>query len=119
MRDFTVIDGDSHIVEMDWKWDEFLEPKYRDLVGRHKVVDNREVVVRDGGDTMPVGGVWPLGRGNGATPGGFMMDKPLQWSEVPKATWDAGERLKLMDEYGMDISVQFPSMANRLGPHPN
>jgi predicted TIM-barrel fold metal-dependent hydrolase len=118
MPEFVVIDGDTHILEMDEKWDQFLEPKYRDLIGRHVVIDGREVFVRDGADGGPVSNAGSgLGPGNGSTPGGFLIDKQIRWADTPRAGWDPVERLKVMDREGIDIGVFFPTISNFFAPH--
>jgi predicted TIM-barrel fold metal-dependent hydrolase len=118
MPDHLIIDGDTHILEMDEKWDEFLEPKYRELIGRHVVVDGREVLLRDGVNAIPTSNAGEgLGDGNGSAPGGFLADKQIRWRDTPKAGWDAKARLELMDKDGIDLGVFFPTMGNSFGPH--
>jgi uncharacterized protein len=118
MSDHLISDGDTHILEMDEKWDQFLEPKYRELIGRHVLVDGHEQLVRQGSNAISTSNAGAgLGDGNGSSPGGFLTDKQIRWRDTPRAGWDPKARLEVMDADGVDMGVFFPTMGNSFGPH--
>ena len=113
MKDYIAVDVDGHIMEPPDIFENNLEPKYRDRAYKlveddagveHPVMDN---IWLD--DTRPVGTVSVYGA----------VDKPMEDylagkvhyrdSMVPGA-WVPEERLKVMDEEGIDIALFYPSL---------
>ena len=113
MKDYIAVDVDGHIMEPPDLFENNLEPKYRDRAYKlvlddqgveHPVMDN---VWLD--DTRPVGTVSVYGA----------VDKPMEDylagkvhyrdSMVPGA-WVPEERLKVMDQEGIDIALFYPSL---------
>ena len=118
MKDYIAVDVDGHIMEPPDLFENKLEPKYRDRAYKlvedeagveHPVMDN---IWLD--DTRPVGTVSVYGA----------VDKPIEDylggkvhyrdSMVPGA-WVPDERLKVMDEEGIDIALFYPSSRSGLG----
>ena len=96
-----VYDSDAHIAEPPSVWQEYTDPKFRELVLQHRTVGQLDSV--------------------------FLEDKGLGWSVAPacipdaygtEVTWDdivpgsydPAERLKVMDAEGLDAALMFPSL---------
>lgn len=67
-----------------------------------------------------MGGGWagPCGGGHSARTGALMTDRnrePSRWDQVPPQAFSPSERLKLMDESGIDCSVLYPTVAGLAG----
>ncbi|MFN0026706.1 MAG: amidohydrolase family protein [Acidimicrobiales bacterium] len=98
-----VWDADAHICEPPSVWQEYADPAFRDLVvqvRRHP--DGRESLVCGGVDT-----------GTNAAPAcipGAYSKANTSWDEILPGSYDPGERLKVMDQEGLDKALFFPSL---------
>ena len=105
---FPIIDGDAHVVEPFTLWDEELPEEFRP-VARQRIVDEtgKEVLYHHG---VPLELEWTIGSlctpGSGSLEG--RLDHDLQ-TDVHPAVADPTQRLALMDEQGIAVSVLFPS----------
>ncbi len=103
-----IIDGDAHVVEPFTLWDEELPEEFRP-VARQRIVDEtgKEVLYHHG---VPLNLEWTVG--SLATPGSGSVDGRLDHDlehDVHPAVNDPRERLAVMDEQGIAVSVLFPS----------
>lgn len=103
-----IIDGDAHVVEPFNLWDKELPEEFRP-VARQRIVDEtgKEVLYHHG---VPLNLEWTVGAL--ATPGSGSIDGRLDHDlehDVHPAVNDPHERLMVMDEQGIALSVLFPS----------
>lgn len=106
-----VVDCDSHVMEPPDLWEKYIEPGYRDRAIR---------IVRDPADGMEVLTIdnQPLLKGILGGLGGAHLDRtrlfvPGQVSYMegcPPASYLPEERLKLLDSWGVDAGVLFPTV---------
>ena len=112
-----IVDIDSHVLEPTNIWEENIEPEYRDRALRLKTDEN-------GLEYLQVNGVKPrghfiqgglLGRDcsqgkdleRRMTPGMVTYDEALR--ALPAAS-DPGERIKILDAEGIDVSILYPTL---------
>jgi predicted TIM-barrel fold metal-dependent hydrolase len=105
-----IIDSDGHIVEPRSVWEEYTEPAFRE-----KMIQIRRN--RDGVDELWIGGEnrsrpsLPITAS--MVPGGLEdleRARKLRWDDVLPGSYDPQQRLKVMDEEGIDIAVMYPSL---------
>ena len=108
-RMFTV-DMDSHVLEPPDLWLNYLEPRYRDRAIRiDREADGTESLVADGkvllkGRLSGLGGVE-----HDAVQA--LVDPSLGYLDTaPKASYDTAARVALLDEWGVDAGVVFPTI---------
>ena len=105
---FTV-DADSHVLEPPDLWETYLEPKYRDRgihirqtpEGEELIVDNELIM-----------------RGRLAMLGGAEHDAPALFADptipyldtCPRASMFTNDRVKLLDEWGVNAGITFPTI---------
>ena len=104
-REFKIISVDDHVQEPPDLWTGRLSSQ--------KWGDRLPHVARkpDGAEQWVINGKvradWPL-----ASTGALFeerLDEPKTWDQVPKAAYDPTERLKAMDQDGIDVQVLYPS----------
>ena len=106
-----VVDCDSHVMEPPDLWERYLEPKYRDRAIR---------IVRDPADGMEVlmSDNQPILRGVLGALGGANLDRrrllvPGEASYMegcPPASYMPEERIAMLDAWGVDAGVLFPTV---------
>ena len=106
-----VVDCDSHVMEPPDLWERYIEPKYRDRAIK---------IVRDPGDGFEVLMVdnQPLLKGVLAGLGGANIERQklfipgaVSYMEAcPPASYLPEERLKMLDAWGVDAGVLFPTV---------
>ena len=103
---YKVISADDHVVEPPDLWTERLpKRKWGDRIPHIvKQADGTERwmidgQVREDRRLAATGALSPADR----------SDEPQSWSQVPKASYDPAERLKSMDQDGVDVQVLYPS----------
>jgi predicted TIM-barrel fold metal-dependent hydrolase len=102
-----VIDADTHVIEPYDLWTSRMSAaKYGDLIPHVKYVPAKGEDCWFFGDNMVNGAASPAMAGLNETP----PNHPKQMADVKRYTWDASERLKLMDEYGIQAQVLFPNV---------
>jgi predicted TIM-barrel fold metal-dependent hydrolase len=98
-----VYDTDAHICEPPAVWNEYCDPGYRDLVVRAEAGPTNN-------DTMWVNGECRDTRISQACIPGAYGDPTKTWDDITPGSYDPAERLKVMDEEGLDMALLFPSL---------
>lgn len=106
-----VVDCDSHVMEPPDLWERYIEPEFKDRAIR---------IVRDPADGMEVLLIdnQPLLRGVLAGLGGANLERQrlfvpgaVQYMEgCPPASYLPEERIRMLDEWGVDAGVLFPTV---------
>ncbi|MDA3040492.1 MAG: amidohydrolase family protein, partial [Actinomycetota bacterium] len=98
-----VYDADAHICEPASVWQEYCDPAYRDLIVRADVnAQGRDTLFINGVDTQG-------GAAKACIPGAYGNDE-VTWADIVPGSWDPAERLKVMDDEGLDAALMFPSI---------
>jgi len=117
-----IIDTDTHLTEPATLWTDRMSSKWGDLVPHVKWVGEEQCWFVNDLQLSPVGMSWftidedgePL-RVSGASPiaGGGSSDKgpPRVYDRIHPASYDAAERLKVMDACGIYAAVIYPNLA--------
>jgi len=96
-------------------WQEYVEPKYRELAPQLVLDDNKIERMVIGGKVMNPG---PFALGGFGVPGGMhdpVASRTTTWEKAHPGGWDIGVRLKDMDQEGIDHSVIYTSVGLFLG----
>ncbi len=101
-----VVDCDSHVMEPADLWQTYLEPKYRDRAIR---IEHREGV-----ETLIIGEQVILAGGLAGL-GGAHLDRSamtgLTYADgCEPASYEPGARMKMLDAWGVDVGVLFPTI---------
>jgi predicted TIM-barrel fold metal-dependent hydrolase len=103
-----VIDADSHVLEPADLWQERLEPEFRDRAIRILEVDGVEQLIM--GEQVILAGTL-------AGLGGVHLDRMELFSGglryrdgCPPASYDPDARIRLYDDWGVDVGVVFPTI---------
>ena len=109
--DSIVIDCDSHVMEPPDLWEQYLEPKFRDRAIRivKDPADGLEVLMVDNqpmlkGMLAGLGGANRRGRNSSSPAGLGYMDG------CPPASYLPEERIRMLDEWGVNAGVLFPTV---------
>ncbi|MCC6917988.1 MAG: amidohydrolase [Alphaproteobacteria bacterium] len=103
-----VIDCDAHIMEPADLWQRYLEPRYRDRAIRIEDIDGVESLII-GEQVVLAGRLAGLGGAN--LPREELATGKYRYADgCPPASYDPAARLKLMDEWGVDRAVLFPTV---------
>ena len=96
-----VYDADAHIAEPTSVWEEYTDPKYRDLVMQCRPTGAADsVFVEDESmDTSAAPACIPNAYGTNVT-----------WDDIVPGSYDPVERLKVMDAEGLAAALMFPSV---------
>jgi predicted TIM-barrel fold metal-dependent hydrolase len=111
-----VVDADGHAFEPEGVWVERMDAKrWGDLVPRYLAEDH------DGNESWYVGGVRRTsGTGIFGCSAGFdrqaLFSRKWKYTEGLAAGWDPHERVRVLDEEGIDVTVLYPTMALLFGP---
>jgi len=109
-----VLDADSHLSERCERLAELIDPDYRHLAPAMVEQDGREML-SVAGRTAPImeGFTWgDINTPDGLKPG---ARRYRRWNEADPAGIDPRARLRLMDGFGIQASVIFPSIGLRFG----
>lgn len=104
-----IIDCDSHVLEPANLWHDYLEPQFRDRAIR--VEPNA-----DGGESLLIANQVVLGGGLAGLGGvehvrSELFSGNLGYADgCPKASYDPAARLVLLDEWGVDGCISFPTI---------
>ncbi len=103
-----VVDCDSHVMEPPDLWERYLEPRFR-----HRAI---RIVEQEGIEKLVIDGVAVL-EGRLAGLGGIHVPREqlsgggLRYVDgCPPGSWDPGERAQLLDAWGVDKGVLFPTI---------
>jgi hypothetical protein len=103
-----VVDADSHVMEPPDLWLRWLEPEFRDRAIRIETVDGIERLVI--GEQVVLQGVL-AGLGGAHQDRARLFSGELRYTDgCPPASWDPAERAKLLDDWGVDAGVIFPTV---------
>jgi predicted TIM-barrel fold metal-dependent hydrolase len=108
LTDIKVIDTDTHVIEPYDLWTSRISvSKWGDKVPHMKWDPDAEEEAWYFGDRRICSGAseamagWPE----------YCPDRPRRMADVDPATWDAGPRLKKMDEYGIHAQILYPNVS--------
>ena len=108
--DAFVVDADSHVLEPPHLWEEYLEERYKDRA--IKIVsppDGGEQLVVDNQVVLPAG-LAGLG-GVELDASTLFSDPKLRYMDgAPPASMETDARIRLLDDWGVDASVVFPTI---------
>jgi predicted TIM-barrel fold metal-dependent hydrolase len=103
-----VVDCDSHVMEPPDLWLRYLEPEYRARAIRIELVDGVERLLI--GEEVVLQGVL-AGLGGANLDRAQVFSGALRYTDgCPPASFDPLERAKLLDEWGVDAGVIFPTI---------
>src|SRR5258708_12628374 len=109
--DSMVIDCDSHVMEPPDLWEKYLEPKFRDRAIRidKDPVDGLEVLMVDNQPLLK-GMLAGLGGANQPRQELFIPGRLGYLDGCPPASYLPAERVKLLDDWGVNAGVLFPTV---------
>jgi len=103
-----VVDCDSHVMEPADLWVRYLEPEYRERAIRIETVDGVEQLVMDG--NVVLAGVL-AGLGGAHLERSTLMAGGLTYADgCPPPSYEPGARAAMLDEWGVDVGVLFPTV---------
>lgn len=105
-----IVDTDTHFTELPDLWTSRLPTAWGDDVMHVRWDEDRQAEVWVVGDRV-IGGAWSLlayGTGHIAD---SEEARPKTRDDVHRATWDQGERVKVMDRCGVRAAVLYPNFA--------
>jgi uncharacterized protein len=105
-----VVDMDSHVMEPPDLWTTYLEPRFRDrAIHIRRRADGAEELVADG-KVLLAGRLAGLG-GVDHEPEQVFRSGGLSYLDgCPRASYDTAARVALLDEWGVDAGVVFPTI---------
>ena len=103
-----VVDCDSHVMEPATLWEEYIDPQFREQAIRIETIDGSERLVIADSIVLP-GGLAGLGGAN-LNRQEIFSGKHTYADGCPKASYDGDARCKLLDEWGVDKCVVFPTI---------
>ncbi len=105
-----IVDMDSHVMEPPDLWDRYIEPKYRDRsIHIRKNEDGTEELVVDN-KVLLKGRLAALGGVEHRADELFTRADIPYMEGCPVASYDTDARIKLLDEWGVDAGVVFPTI---------
>ena len=109
VEDLRVVDADSHMTERHDLFTERAPKGYEDKVPHVERVDGQDIWVIEGKTFGKAGSGGTIDHDGKKHP--FQDSQGGTWGigDVHPAAWDAKERLRLMDELGIDAQVLYPN----------
>ncbi len=105
-----VVDMDSHVMEPPDLWQNYLEPQYRDRAIRiERDEDGLETIMIDN-DILLKGRLAALGGAEHDAVQTFTDPELSYMDGCPKASYDTGARVQLLDDWGVDMGLVFPTI---------
>jgi predicted TIM-barrel fold metal-dependent hydrolase len=105
-----VVDMDSHVMEPPDLWLNYLEPRYRDRAIRiERDADGVESLIADG-KVMLRGRLAGLGGVEHDAIDAFLSRELTYLDGCPRASYDTAARVALLDEWGVDAGLVFPTI---------
>jgi uncharacterized protein len=107
-----ISDADSHILEPPDVWTSRVSKRFAELAPRV------ERSPRTGHNHWRIGSnwIWPVGHFGSAGFDQYPPIQPFEYDDVQTSTYDAVERLKRMDEYGVDVQLLYPNIVGFQAP---
>jgi predicted TIM-barrel fold metal-dependent hydrolase len=106
-----VVDSDSHVMEPADLWEKYIEPSYRDRAIRVVEVDGAEQLVMGDGKLLVAPGALAVLGGVNIEPRSRLFDGTLKYRDAcPPASYDPAARVAMLDEWGVDMGVLFPTV---------
>ena len=103
----TVFDADGHICEPELIWTEYTQEKYRKKVLQVRTANGASGVAVEDNCRIGAPGTGPIYT---CLPGGMSDDRNLVWEDMLPGSHDPNERLKVIEEEGMNMALFFPSI---------
>jgi hypothetical protein len=104
----VIVDCDAHVMEPADLWTRYLDPEFRDRAIRIEVVDGVEQLVL--GEVVVLSARL-AGLGGAHLDRARVFSGELRYADgCPPASYDPAERVRLMDEWGVDVGVLFPTI---------
>ena len=104
-----VVDMDSHVMEPPDLWQNYLEPKYRDRAIRiEQGADGTETLMMDD-KVILAGRLAALGGAEHDALQAFTDPGLTYLDGCPKASYDTDARVRLLNEWGVDMGAVFPT----------
>jgi predicted TIM-barrel fold metal-dependent hydrolase len=107
-----LIDADSHILEPADLWTSRVPAKYRDAVPRVDLEPKSQHHHWRIGDNW----LWPVGHWAQAGWKEYPPLQPQEFDEVDPASFDPVQRLKRLDEFGIDMQILYPNVIGFQAP---
>src|SRR5262249_51080046 len=106
-----VIDCDSHVMEPPDLWEKYLEPKFRERAIRivNDPADQLEVLMVDGQPLLK-GVLAGLGGANLPRQELFVPGLRNYLDGCPPASYAPTDRVRMLDQWGVDAGVLFPTV---------
>ncbi len=106
----TVIDCDTHVMEPIDLWETHIEPRYRDKALRRRFVDGVETLLIDDDTVVLAKNLAGLG-GSHVDRTRLFVDPDIRYEDgcLPASNQPAA-RLALLDEWGVDKTLVFPTL---------
>ena len=118
--EYNVIDADGHILEPPDLWENYIDPKFREICPKVLVTENGGEILRiEGDDAINLGrGKKPIKLGGlgtfGARAGGVNSFR-VAYLEGKRGGFDPHARIPDMDAEGIDAAFLYPSLGLFLG----
>lgn len=104
---FTV-DCDSHVLEPADLWETHIDPRYRDRAIAVRDIDGVETLLADG---QPILAGSLAGLGGAHLDRRSLFDGSMRYADgCPPASHDPAARVALLDEWGVDAALVFPTI---------
>ncbi len=100
-----VYDADAHIAEPPSVWQEYADPKFRDLVLQCRVESSNGAKVDA---AFAEGKKLRNGIAPACIPHAYGTD--VTWEDIVPGSYDPAERIKVMDAEGLSAALMFPSL---------
>lgn len=111
-RSLKIVDADAHILEPADCFTSRLPSRFADIAPRV------ERSPRNGVSHWRIGSnwIWPVGYFGSAGFHEYPPVSPMEYEDVQTSTYDAHERLKRMDDYGLDVQLLYPNIVGFQAP---
>jgi predicted TIM-barrel fold metal-dependent hydrolase len=107
-----LVDADTHLVEPADLWTSRVPKKYVDAVPHVEIEPTTGHSHWRIGDTW----IWPVGHWGQAGWKTYPPMCPWEYEDVQPASYDSTHRLRLLDEYGIDVQIIYPNMIGFQAP---
>ena len=105
-----VVDMDSHVMEPPDLWQNYLEPQYRERAIRIERAAEGIATIMIDNDILLKGRLAALGGAEHDAVKTFTDPELTYMDGCPKASYDTAARVQLLDEWGVDMGLVFPTI---------